>query len=65
MATDEKIDEAEIQARSEHHTLDLLAKLPRSKGSKEPADAWEKQTLSDKWSERKAPRPNSPPDHAL
>ena len=39
--------------------LDLLAKLPRSKGSKEPADAWEKQTLSDKWSERKAPRPNS------
>ncbi|EOD15475.1 hypothetical protein EMIHUDRAFT_245824, partial [Emiliania huxleyi CCMP1516] len=39
--------------------LDLLAKLPRSKGSKEPADAWETQTLSDKWSERKAPRPNS------
>mmetsp|Transcript_1961 Transcript_1961/g.6632 ORF Transcript_1961/g.6632 Transcript_1961/m.6632 type:complete len:464 (-) Transcript_1961:462-1853(-) len=34
--------------------LDLLAKLPRSKGSKEPADAWETQTLSDKWSERKA-----------
>lgn len=33
--------------------FDLLARLPRTKGSAIPADGWEKSLASDKWAERK------------
>lgn len=39
MAEDGKIDDAEIQARIEHHTLDLLAKPPISRARDEGAAA--------------------------